>query len=150
MGSRRKNRPDRDKLKTTETPPEIRVFGSKENLLNARIHSRFIRVQSGCFCSCAKTRRCFGVIHLRRDRIFVTFRPFPPLVWSLSTISPKRYCPVLVMQEGSALWGNTLATALLHHGGISSMVARPESDNTGTLWTDSTIWKLLFNLKMNF
>ena len=26
----------------------------------------------------------------------------------------KRYCPVLVAQEGSALWGNTLATALLH------------------------------------
>ena len=27
---------------------------------------------------------------------------------------PKRYCPVLVAQEGSALWGNTLTTALLH------------------------------------
>jgi len=26
----------------------------------------------------------------------------------------KNYCPVLVAQEGSALWGNTLATALLH------------------------------------
>jgi len=26
----------------------------------------------------------------------------------------KRYCPVLVALEGSALWGNTLATALLH------------------------------------
>jgi len=25
----------------------------------------------------------------------------------------KRYCPVLVAQEGSALWRNTLATALL-------------------------------------
>jgi len=24
------------------------------------------------------------------------------------------YCPVLVTQEGSALWGNTFATALLH------------------------------------
>jgi len=28
--------------------------------------------------------------------------------------APKRYCPVLVAQEGSALWGNTLTTALLH------------------------------------
>jgi len=27
---------------------------------------------------------------------------------------PKRYCPVLVAQEGSALWGNTSTTALLH------------------------------------
>jgi len=27
---------------------------------------------------------------------------------------PKRYRPVLVAQEGSALWGNTLTTALLH------------------------------------
>jgi len=27
---------------------------------------------------------------------------------------PKRYCPVLVALEGSALWGNTLATALSH------------------------------------
>jgi len=26
----------------------------------------------------------------------------------------KRYCPVLVALEGSALWGNTLATAMLH------------------------------------
>ena len=26
---------------------------------------------------------------------------------------PKRYCPLLVAQEGSALWGNTLTTALL-------------------------------------
>jgi len=26
----------------------------------------------------------------------------------------KKYCPVLVAQEGSAIWGNTLATALLH------------------------------------
>jgi len=26
----------------------------------------------------------------------------------------KRYCPVLVAQEGSALWGSTLATTLLH------------------------------------
>jgi len=26
----------------------------------------------------------------------------------------KGYCPVLVVQQGSALWGNTLATALLH------------------------------------
>ena len=25
-----------------------------------------------------------------------------------------RYCPVLIAQEGSALWGNTLTTALLH------------------------------------
>jgi len=28
--------------------------------------------------------------------------------------SSIRYCPVLVALEGSALWGNTLATALLH------------------------------------
>jgi len=27
---------------------------------------------------------------------------------------PKRYCPVLVAQEGSPLWGNTLTTALLN------------------------------------
>ena len=27
---------------------------------------------------------------------------------------PKRYCPDLVAEEGSALWGNTLSTALLH------------------------------------
>jgi len=26
----------------------------------------------------------------------------------------KRYCPVMVALEGSALWGKTLATALLH------------------------------------
>jgi len=26
----------------------------------------------------------------------------------------KRYCAVLIALEGSALWGNTLATALLH------------------------------------
>jgi len=27
---------------------------------------------------------------------------------------PKMFCPALVTQEGSALWGNTLTTALLH------------------------------------
>ena len=32
----------------------------------------------------------------------------------LTYYRPKRYCPVLVAQEGSALWGNTLTTALLH------------------------------------
>ena len=31
-----------------------------------------------------------------------------------STNYQSRYCPVLVAQEGSALWGNTLASALLH------------------------------------
>jgi len=31
------------------------------------------------------------------------------------TYQSKRYCPVLVALEGSALWGNTLTTALLHY-----------------------------------
>jgi len=34
--------------------------------------------------------------------------------WRLMYYRSKRYCPVLVAHEGSALWGNTLTTALLH------------------------------------
>jgi len=38
------------------------------------------------------------------------------IVFSLSWVyyRPKRYCPILVTLEGSALWRNTLATVLLH------------------------------------
>jgi len=33
---------------------------------------------------------------------------------ALTYYQSKRYCPVLVAQEGSALWGITLTIALLH------------------------------------
>ena len=39
------------------------------------------------------------------------------LIWLLSVLlyyRPKRYCPVLVAQEWSALWGNTVTNALWH------------------------------------
>jgi len=43
--------------------------------------------------------------------------PFSSLLFPFTAITynqSKRYCPVAVAIEGSALWRNTLATALLH------------------------------------
>jgi len=56
-------------------------------------------------------RLVLGAFH---SNFYLPFKRFQKYFLNSLYYRPKRYCPVLVAQEGSALWGNTLTTALLH------------------------------------
>jgi len=102
------------------------------------IHSvRIARVVDG---------RCEGKVRRQGKLSAGIFR----LVYDIMRYQSKRYCPVLVAQEGSALWRNTLATALLHDPNRAipfGLIAPSPSQRIGNL--KNTPWRTLAYLALD-
>jgi len=67
--------------------------------------------------------------HWVGDEYLSRIGDIPAQFWCIAWYyQSKRYCLLLFVQEGSALWGDTLATTLLH-----------DQKRTISFWTDSTL-----------